>query len=74
MVPVFEHQGFDGDIAHIKGVQKLLRIHLGIAADGGIPVIEGDIRQVVQSGKKIHLAEFAHPGEKNESDILVRPS
>ena len=65
-------------VAHPVTVQALqfrgehrVQILFRVAADGGVAQVQGDVEQVVQAGKQVHLGELADPREKTEADVSI---
>jgi hypothetical protein len=52
--------------------EDLIQVGLGVAADGGIAGVDGEVLEVVQPREQADLAELAHPGEEGEADMGVR--
>jgi len=50
-----------------------LQIPLGVAAEGGEALIEGDILQLVDAGEEAHLAELGNPGHEDEVNRAILP-
>ena len=52
--------------------EHVVQIGVGVAADGGITGIQGDVLEVVEAGEQAHLRELADPCNKAEPDVGVR--
>ena len=48
-----------------------VQIRLGIAADGGVPRVQGDVLEIVESGEQADLGELADAGQQREPDMCV---
>ena len=48
-----------------------VQVRLGVAADGGVARVQGDVLEVVQAGEQAHLGEPAHPREQGEPNVGV---
>ena len=51
--------------------ENLVEIRLGIAADGRVAAIDGDVVEIVQARKQAALAELGHAGQEGEANMGV---
>ena len=54
----------------LRGEDRV-EVRLGVAADGRVAWVEGDVGEVVEAGEHAHLRELADSREKGETDVRV---